>query len=112
MATRKQSIYPYLLVAPALLLVLCVVFFPVMKAIIMSFQTYDLRRPNSIAFCGLGNYIKAFNDALFWNSLFKTVLWVAFGESAFSRERFCKSNQFNSMGYTWCTDWINVEMDV
>ena len=79
MATRKQSIYPYLLVAPALLLVLCVVFFPVMKAIIMSFQTYDLRRPNSIAFCGLGNYIKAFNDALFWNSLFKTVLWVAFG---------------------------------
>ena len=48
MATRKQSIYPYLLVAPALLLVLCVVFFPVMKAIIMSFQTYDLRRPNSI----------------------------------------------------------------
>ena len=49
---KKKSIYPYLLVAPALIIILCVVFIPVINAIGMSFQSYDLRRPNDIAFVG------------------------------------------------------------
>lgn len=76
---KKKSIYPYLLVSPALLIILCVVFVPVANAIGMSFQHYDLRRPNEIGFCGLENYIQALTDKLFWRSLFKTVLWVVFG---------------------------------
>lgn len=60
---KKKSIYPYLLVAPALIIILCVVFIPVINAIGMSFQSYDLRRPNDIAFVGLANYIAAFKDA-------------------------------------------------
>lgn len=56
---KKKSIYPYLLVAPALIIILCVVFIPVINAIGMSFQSYDLRRPNDIAFVGLANYIAA-----------------------------------------------------
>ena len=59
---KKKSIYPYLLVAPALIIILCVVFIPVINAIGMSFQSYDLRRPNDIAFVGLANYIAAFKD--------------------------------------------------
>ena len=59
---KKKSIYPYLLVAPALIIILCVVFIPVVNAIGMSFQSYDLRRPKDIAFCGLENYIEAFSD--------------------------------------------------
>ena len=76
---KKKSIYPYLLVAPALIIILCVVFIPVINAIGMSFQSYDLRRPNDIAFVGLANYIAAFKDALFWKALWKTILWVVFG---------------------------------
>ncbi len=76
---KKKSIYPYLLVSPALLIILCVVFIPVANAIGMSFQHYDLRRPGEIGFCGLENYIQALTDKLFWHSLFKTVLWVVFG---------------------------------
>lgn len=76
---KKRSIYPYLLVAPALIIILCVVFIPVVNAIGMSFQSYDLRRPNDIAFVGLQNYIEVFHDELFWKSLLKTVLWVVFG---------------------------------
>ena len=41
---KKKSIYPYLLVAPALLIILCVVFIPVVNAIGMSFQSYDLKK--------------------------------------------------------------------
>ena len=76
---KKKSIYPYLLVAPALIIILCVVFIPVVNAIGMSFQSYDLRRPNDIAFVGLANYIAAFKDELFWKALWKTILWVVFG---------------------------------
>ena len=73
---KKKSIYPYLLVAPALIIILCVVFIPVINAIGMSFQSYDLRRPNDIVFVGLANYIAAFKDELFWKALWKTILWA------------------------------------
>lgn len=76
---KKKSIYPYLLVAPALIIIICVVFVPVVQAIAMSFQSYDLRRPNDISFVGLANYIEVFKDELFWKSLLNTVIWVVFG---------------------------------
>lgn len=76
---KKKTIWPYLLVAPALLIILCVVFIPVVNAILMSFQSYDLRRPNNIQFIGLQNYIDVFHDSLFWKALGRTILWVVFG---------------------------------
>ena len=79
MKKKKFNVYPYLLVAPAMLIIMCVVFIPVVNAIGMSFQSYDLRRPKDIAFIGLANYIEIFQDPLFWQSLWKTILWVVFG---------------------------------
>lgn len=76
---KKKIIWPYLLLAPALIIILCVVFYPVVNAIIMSFQSYDLRRPHDIAFVGLQNYAEIFKDDLFWKGLGKTLLWVGFG---------------------------------
>lgn len=76
---KKKSIWPYLLVAPAVLIILCVVFIPVINAILMSFQSYDLRRPKDIAFNGLTNYINAFTDDLFWKALWHTIIWVIAG---------------------------------
>lgn len=76
---KKRSLWPYLLVAPASLIILCVVFVPVINAIMMGFQRYDLRRPKEIAFIGLGNYIQAFADPLFQGALIRTLLWVIFG---------------------------------
>lgn len=76
---KKKSIWPYLLVAPAVLIIFCVVFVPVLNAIIMSFQNYDLRRPKEIAFSGLANYAAAFSDKLFWNALIRTLVWVIAG---------------------------------
>ena len=76
---KKRSIWPYLLVAPAVLIILCVVFIPVVNAIIMSFQNYDLRRPKEIAFNGIANYIRAFGDSKFQTSFWKTIIWVVAG---------------------------------
>ncbi len=77
--SKKRSIWPYLLVAPATLIILCVVFIPVVNAIMMSFQSYDLRRPKDIAFIGLANYVSAFTDKQFINAVIRTVIWVVFG---------------------------------
>ena len=70
---KKRSIWPYLLVAPATLIILCIVFVPVINAIMMSFQSYDLRRPKQIAFIGLANYIQAFGDPQFLNAVIRTI---------------------------------------
>lgn len=76
---NKVNFWPYLLIAPALIIVLAVVFVPAVNAVLMSFQSYDLRRPNAIGFVGLENYIAVLQDPIFWKSLGKTVSWVVFG---------------------------------
>jgi len=78
--TRKRiNIWPYLLIAPALLIILAMVFVPAINAILMSFQSYDLRRPSDIGFIGFANYIEVLQDPLFWTSLWRTVVWVVVG---------------------------------
>lgn len=79
MHERKSGFWPYLLITPALLVVLAVVFIPALNAILMSFQSYDLRRPSLIGFIGLENYLTVMRDTLFWSSLWRTLLWVVFG---------------------------------
>jgi len=78
---RKEKInpWPYILLSPAILIVLSVVFIPVINAFMMSFQNYDLRRPDQIGFIGLKNYVNILQDALFWGSLSRTFFWVLFG---------------------------------
>lgn len=79
MLRKKLNIWPYLLIAPALIIVVAVVFIPAVNAIAMSFQNYDLRRPSQIGFIGLDNYIAVFQDPLFWTSLGRTIIWVVVG---------------------------------
>jgi multiple sugar transport system permease protein len=79
MQKNKINIWPYVLLMPALLIVISVVFVPVLNAILMSFQNYDLRRPGDIGFTGLGNYREMIRDPLFRESLLRTLVWVIFG---------------------------------
>lgn len=65
--------------APALVIVCAVVFVPLMQAVLMSFQSYDLRRADAIRFIGLTNYVHMFGDGQFWNALKKTIIWVGAG---------------------------------
>ena len=76
---RRFSIYPYLLLLPALIIMLSVVIVPIVNAVSMSFQSYNLTRPNKIGFIGVQNYAKLFSDNVFWGSLWRTVIWVFFG---------------------------------
>jgi ABC-type sugar transport system permease subunit len=71
LSRKKVDIWPYLLIAPALIIILAVVFIPAIHAISMSFQNYDLTKPTEIGFAGLKNYIEIFKDGLFWSSPFE-----------------------------------------
>ena len=79
MQRKKINLWPYLLISPALIIFLTVVFIPAVNAILMSFQSYDLRRPKNIGFVGFDTYIAVLKDQLFWQSLWKTVQWVVLG---------------------------------
>ena len=79
MGKGKINLWPYILLLPAVLIVFSVVFIPVINALLMSFQNYDLRRPDRIGFIALGNYAELLKDPLFWGSLWRTLLWVMFG---------------------------------
>jgi len=79
MQRKKTNLWPYLLISPALIIILTVVFIPAVNAILMSFQSYDLRRPMNIGFVGFNTYMTVLNDQLFWQSLWKTVQWVVLG---------------------------------
>jgi len=79
MQLKKINLWPYLLILPALIIILTVIFIPAVNAILMSFQNYDLRRPMNIGFVGIDTYIAVFKDQLFWQSLWKTVQWVVLG---------------------------------
>ena len=75
----EGGIWPYVLLAPAMIVMISVVIIPIINAIGMSFQYYNLTRPNRTAFIGFENYIKILGAKLFRESLWRTVIWVFFG---------------------------------
>ena len=75
----KSTIWPYLLLLPALIVMLAVVIVPIINAVSMSFQSYNLTKPKKIGFIGLQNYATLLHDPLFWSSLLRTAIWVVFG---------------------------------
>lgn len=70
---------PYLLVAPAFILMLLIVGYPIINSIYMSFLEYTVYKPHDIKFAGLANYLKVLQDPIFSEALINTILWVVFG---------------------------------
>lgn len=62
------------LAAPAAILMLAVTAFPILYAIWLSLQRYDLRNPDDKAFVGLSNYLLVLGDGTFWTAVGSTTL--------------------------------------
>ena len=74
---KRIDFFPYLLVAPAVLLMAVMTIYPAVTAFRLSLMDIDLLSFNNGAkFIGLGNYTKAFQDPIFIGSLWRTVRWV------------------------------------
>ena len=71
---QQESTIGYLFVAPAVLLIAAIAFFPVAQAIWYSFQNYLPTYPQfGSKFVGLDNYRTAFSDSTFTDSIKNTV---------------------------------------
>lgn len=75
---RGARVYPYLLVLPAVVLVVGVVVYPVLSGIWYAFHDVTLRSLNrgTITFSGLRNFERAFADPVFHLAARNTVVWV------------------------------------
>jgi multiple sugar transport system permease protein len=70
--TRPQlsdTALAYLLNAPALILVVLLVAYPIVSSFWISLHQYNLKRPDVFEFIGFGNYVAAFQSDLFRHSL-------------------------------------------
>jgi multiple sugar transport system permease protein len=64
------------LVAPAVVLMLLVTAFPMLRAIYLSTFDYALTAPDERSFIGVRNYVTALTDPLFWQTTLVTVLYM------------------------------------
>lgn len=62
-----------MLVAPAVILMLAVTAYPIIYAVWLSMQRYDLRFPADREFVGLDNYAAVLSSGYWWESLWVTV---------------------------------------
>lgn len=68
---------PYLLIAPAGLLMLGFIAYPMLSVVYYSFQHYNVAKPWRNGFAGLDNFSKIFTeDPLFWQTLAFSAKWV------------------------------------
>lgn len=74
---RRRGLYPYLLIAPVVLLVSLGVFYPLGHTLYLSSHDYLTIRPADVRFVGLANYARLLGDAEFWGSLQVSAIWVA-----------------------------------
>ncbi|HEX6358108.1 sugar ABC transporter permease [Actinophytocola sp.] len=73
---RRERWTPYLLIAPAVVLVAVFLVYPIGSVVYYSLYDYNVTKPWSNGFVGLGNYVTMVEDSLFWQSLVFTAQWV------------------------------------
>jgi multiple sugar transport system permease protein len=61
-----------MLLAPMMVVLLAVAVFPVLYSLWTSLFDIKLTRMNSVSFVGLGNYVRTFQDPMFWDAVGRT----------------------------------------
>ena len=77
----RRDIFPYLLVAPAILFILIFTFYPVAKTFYLSTQHYVLTDLKNQHYIGFDLFKRAFHDEDFFRCLRFSLVWVAFSVS-------------------------------
>jgi len=75
---RAERRLGYLLCAPAVIVMLAVVAYPVVYAVWLSLQRYNLELPQQVKFVGLSNYGAVLSSPYWWQALEVTVIITVF----------------------------------
>jgi multiple sugar transport system permease protein len=79
-AAWRHMAFPYLLIAPSVVLLLALTVFPLFFALKNSFYFWNLQMsPQPLGFIGFGNYVMALSTSVFTASLVNTVLLTLSG---------------------------------
>lgn len=70
---RSERRLAYLLIAPAVVLMLAVTGYPIAYAVWLSLQRNNMAAPDDTAFVGLANYITILTDQYWWTAFFVTL---------------------------------------
>ena len=70
----KNKLLPYIFVSPYILHFLMFVVFPVIFSIVLTFHKWNIISP--MEFAGLNNYVRLFNDAVFFKSIGNTLIFL------------------------------------
>ena len=74
---NNENILPYIFIAPAFLLIVIFLFYPVFNVFYYSMQRHNPTRPWADGFIGFDNFVRIFtNDRLFRSSLVVSLQWV------------------------------------
>jgi multiple sugar transport system permease protein len=75
----SEPSFAFLLNAPALLVILGLVGYPIAYSLWLSLHRYNLKRPNLFRFVGVGNYLEIFGSDEFWAALQVTLVFTGLG---------------------------------
>jgi multiple sugar transport system permease protein len=70
---KSERRLAFLLITPAVLLMLAVTAYPIGYAVWLSLQRYNLATPDDTSFVGLGNYVTVLSDRYWWTALVVTL---------------------------------------
>lgn len=73
--TKKNRYYIKLMI-PGCLFLIALIVAPIISTFLMSLQSYNFTKPDAKSWIGLRNYVNIFKDALFWESVRHTVVYV------------------------------------
>jgi putative chitobiose transport system permease protein len=73
---NRTALTPYLFLAPALIVLILMVFWPALQAFRLSFMEYGYDVTQAPEWVGLKNFRRLFRDQLFWQTLQNTVLYL------------------------------------
>src|SRR3954466_10439096 len=75
---KQERRTAWLLCAPAVIVMLAVTGYPIVYAVVLSLQKYDLRFPGEQEWVGLSNYIDVLSSTTWWRDVFNTVIITVF----------------------------------
>ena len=71
---ERESVYSWLMLTPPVLFLLLFLGYPFIYGVYLSFFQKEVARPAT--FVGLGNFVKLYNDPIFWQSVRNTIIFT------------------------------------
>jgi len=75
---RAERRLGFMLIAPAVIVMLAVAAYPIVYAVYLSLQRYNLAAPQNKAFIGFANYAAVLSSQYWWQSLWVTLIITVF----------------------------------